>query len=134
MSRPDTPYAQRLAEALERAHVTRRGLARLLAEREGGAVETKRRNVYKWLEDGTEPEPLRAGLLAVLLNAPELAVTTQRQSAAAQIDAHLEELGENDAELLANQAKVIDVLREIRDGIATLLEASDSVPKRRSRQ
>jgi hypothetical protein len=72
--RTEVPYAERLQQALKRQNVTVRGLARLLADREGGTLESKRRNVYKWLNEGVEPEPLRAAELAVMLQSPELAL------------------------------------------------------------
>lgn len=115
---PDTPYSQRLAVALERAGITRRGLARLLAEHEGGQVETKRRNVYKWLEGESEPEPLRAGLLAILLNDPFLAIISP-----AGRSSRLEQLVAVIAGIAEGQAEILDQLEETRELRETLESA-----------
>lgn len=127
-------YANRLAAALERAGVSRRGLARMLADREGGSVETKRRNVYKWLDEGVEPEPLRAGLLAILLNAPELAVLSPRRAPGNRLEHRLEELAtlavENEAILQELRLAIEEHDNLLQDAARALGELGGSVAAR----
>jgi hypothetical protein len=114
-----TPYNERLTAALERAGVTRRGLAKALAEREGGEVESKRRNVYKWLAGG-EPEPLRAALLAVILDSPDLAIV--------QTDGRSSRVGELEGEVAA-LTQGLDALRKAHGRLLRRVAALEDVPR-----
>lgn len=122
------PYSQRLADALDRAKISVRGLARLLADREGGATETKRRNIYKWLDEDVEPEPVRAGLLAILLNEPELAVLSPRRSAG-RLEDRLEALAVEVARLLDSQSEVHAKLDKIQDDLGGGVQPQRDDPK-----
>jgi len=66
-------YAERLKAALERAGISARRLASLLAARTGNKADSERRSITKYQSGEERPDQERAALLAELLSAPELA-------------------------------------------------------------
>lgn len=93
------PYRLRLEAAIERSPLSKRQVGARLAEREElKDAEAGRRQLYKYLDKGepTEPEPERAAVLAVILDAPELALVQpqaeRRQARRAELEARVADL------------------------------------------
>jgi hypothetical protein len=117
---PENTYTDKLREALDREGWSQGRLVRELAARTGNAVQSERSAVRGYL-DGAKPRPERAALIAEIVGVPDLAEVEHR-SAAARLEARLEELGTNDAAILAS-------LQELREAVVELRAALRTAPK-----
>lgn len=115
-------WAELLRETMTARGISRRRLARMVAERTGNREDSERPAIYRYLK-GMLPEPERAALFAVILDEPRLADVPQEGERRRLRLAEVAELAAVNEE---NQRELRRVVESVRSSVQELRNALEA--------